>query len=288
MTLAQLIPFAISASMFMIVLAIGLNATLHDATYLFRNPSLLVRSILSMNVVMLVVAGAIAFLFDPPPAIKIAIVALAVSPVPPILPTRQEKAGGTEEYTIGLLVAAAAIAVVLVPLSVQLLARITGIPMHEPPSKIAAVVFSSVIVPLLSGVAIRHFAPELARRASRPIPLLAAGLLFLACIPVLLVAWPAVRTLLGNGMVIALAAFTFIGLGVGHLLGGPNKHDQAVLALATGTRHPGVALAIANLNFPAEKGALAVVLSHLIIGAIVSVPYVRWRINARSVGTEAK
>ncbi|RVD53736.1 hypothetical protein EN746_08400 [Mesorhizobium sp. M8A.F.Ca.ET.023.02.2.1] len=50
-----------------------------------------------------------------------------------------------------------------------------------------------------------------------------------------------------------------------------------MLALATGTRHPAVAMAIASLNFPDEKAALAVMLWHLVIGAIVSIPYVRWR-----------
>lgn len=288
MTLAQLIPIAISASIFLIVLATGLNATLHDATYLFRHPSLLVRSILSMNVVMLVVAVTIAFVFDPPPAIKIAIIALAVSPVPPVLPTKQEKAGGTEEYAIGLLTAAAVIAVVWVPLSIHLLAEITGIAMHEPASKIAAVVLASVIVPLIAGIAIRSFAPDLAQRIARPISIFAVALLIMACIPVLFFAWPAFRALLGDGMVIALVAFSFIGLTVGHLLGGPKPNDQAVLALASGTRHPGVALAIANLNFPTEKGALAVVLCHLIIGAIVSLPYVRWCMHTQFVGTEGK
>lgn len=288
MTLAGLIPFAIKASMFLIVLAIGLNVTMPDATFAFRQRSLLVRSIFSMNIVMPVVAVAIAFVFDPPPAIKIAIIALAVSPVPPILPAKQEKAGGSEAYTIGLLVSAAIVAIVLVPISIELLASSTGIPVHEPPSKVAAIVFSSIIVPLIGGIAIRHFAPSLARRIARPTSVFAAGLLVIACAPVLFAVWPAIRGLIGNGMVIALAAFTMIGLGVGHFLGGPDPNDRAVLALATGTRHPGVAVAIANLNFPGEKAVLAVVLSHLIIGALVSLPYVRWRMRSQPIGTEAK
>ena len=41
----------------------------------------------------------------------------------------------------------------------------------------------------------------------------------------------------------------------------------------------GVAIAIANFNFPNEKAVLAVVFYHLVIGAIVSVPYVKWRIR---------
>src|SRR5438067_3724480 len=115
MTLAQMIPLAINVSMFVIVFVLGLNATLEDATYLFRRPGLLFRSILSMNIVMLALAVTIALVFDLAPAINIALVGLAASPVPPALPGKQTKAGGSESYAIGLLVAAAVVAIVLVP-----------------------------------------------------------------------------------------------------------------------------------------------------------------------------
>jgi BASS family bile acid:Na+ symporter len=149
--------------------------------------------------------------------------------------------------------------------------------MHEPASAIASVVLISVIVPLVAGVTIRHFAPDLASRIERPISRFATQLLIVAVVPVLFIAWHAISALIGNGIVIMLVLFTLIGVALGHFLGGPDPDDRTVLALATGTRHPGVALAIASLNFPYEKAVMAVVLYHLVIGAIVSIPYVRWR-----------
>jgi bile acid:Na+ symporter, BASS family len=216
-------------------------------------------------------------LFNLHPAIKIALVALAISPVPPVLPGKQEKAGGSASYTIGLLVATALVSIVLVPLAISLLGSSFNIDMHEPASAIASVVLISIIVPLVAGVIIRHFAPDLASRIERPISRFATLLLIVAVVPVLFIAWPAIWALVGNGIVIMLVLFTLGGVGIGHLLGGPNPDDRTVLALATGTRHPGVALAIASLNFPEEKAVMAVVLCHLVIGAIVSIPYVRWR-----------
>ncbi|RUM95754.1 Na+-dependent transporter [Pseudaminobacter arsenicus] len=282
MTLAQLIPFAINASMFLIVFALGLAATFQDATYLLRRPSLLLRSILSMNIVMLAVAFAIVVLIDPQPVVKIALIALAVSPVPPVLPAKQEKAGGSESYTIGLLVATALVAIILVPTVIELLGMSTGRDIHQPPANVGGVVLISVIVPLIAGVLVRYFAPALATRIAHPISVAATALLAVAVVPVLVTAWPALWALVGNGMVVALAVFTLIGIAVGHLLGGPHPEDRTVLALASGTRHPGVAIAIASLNFPEEKAALVVMLSHLIIGAIVSVPYVKWRTHTHA------
>jgi bile acid:Na+ symporter, BASS family len=49
-----------------------------------------------------------------------------------------------------------------------------------------------------------------------------------------------------------------------------------VLALATSSRHPGVALAIASTNFPDQKLVLPAVFLFMIAGAILSIPYVKW------------
>jgi BASS family bile acid:Na+ symporter len=76
-------------------------------------------------------------------------------------------------------------------------------------------------------------------------------------------------------VVIVLALFTVVGLAVGHLLGGPDPHNRGVLALATATRHPGVAITFASLNFPDQRAAQVVIVYHLILGALVSFPYVK-------------
>jgi BASS family bile acid:Na+ symporter len=75
-----------------------------------------------------------------------------------------------------------------------------------------------------------------------------------------------------------LVAFSLAGIFVGHMLGGPDPEERTVLALATCARHPGIALAIVGLNFPHLKSAVfAVILWHLLIGVIVTLPYKTWR-----------
>ncbi|QJP12644.1 Na+-dependent transporter [Starkeya sp. ORNL1] len=277
MTAAQLIPLIISISIFLLVLALGLDAERKDALYLFHRPLLLFRSIASMNVVMVIIAAAIALLVDMARPVEIALVALAISPVPPILPGKQRKAGGSERYAIGLLVAASLFSVLLAPLGVSLVGLLFGLHLGAPPTRIAFIVLITVLAPLVTGIAVKRFLPELAARVKRPTALVAMVLLVLACLPVLFTTWPVVWGLVGNGVALVLIAFTLIGLLVGHSLGGPVAGDRTALALATGTRHPGVAIAIISLNFPDEKAALAVVLYHLVVGTLVSIPYVRWR-----------
>jgi bile acid:Na+ symporter, BASS family len=116
MTIAELIPLVIQTSILLLVFGLGLHATLEDVTYLFRRPGLLVRALLAMGVVVPFVAAVLAAVFDLYPPVEIALLLLAVSPVPPILPGKQLKLGGHASYVYGLLVTAALFAIVLVPL----------------------------------------------------------------------------------------------------------------------------------------------------------------------------
>ena len=66
MTLPELIGLAVRASIFLTVLGLGLSATWRDATSLLREPGLMVRSLIAMFVAMPIVAGVVAAAFDLP------------------------------------------------------------------------------------------------------------------------------------------------------------------------------------------------------------------------------
>jgi BASS family bile acid:Na+ symporter len=278
MSIQQLIGLAINGSMFLIVFGLGLQATMQDATHLFRRPALFARSLLAMNIIMLVVAILIVLIFKPALEIKIALVALALSPVPPILPAKQLKSGGSENYTIGLLAGASIAAIVLVPVGTLLLDAFLDLEARVTMRDIAGIVMISVVIPLFAGILINQFAPALAKRIAKPITLAATILLLLACVPVLFVSWQEMWKYVGDGLILGLLAFGIIGLAVGHWLGGPSPDDRTVLALATAARHPGVAIGLVSISFPnATQGVLMVVLFHLFFGMLISAPYAKWR-----------
>jgi BASS family bile acid:Na+ symporter len=278
MTIAQLVPLAIATSIILIVFALGLDADLNDAIWLFRRPGLLARSIFSMNVLMVVLAIMGSRLFSLDPAIKTAIIALAISPVPPIFPKKRQKVGATDPYAVALVVSTSLASVVLIPIWLELLGGIFNFEAHVGLGKILTIVFLKIMLPLFAGILIRRFAPHVAARAVRPISLVAAVLLVMGVIPVLFISYRAMWAMVGNGVLAAVVLFAVVGIAAGHLLGGPAPDDRSVLALATSTRHPGLAITIAALNFPERKGAvLIVVLFHLIAGAIVALPYIKWR-----------
>src|SRR5687767_5455427 len=121
MTFAQLVPLAISLSMGLIVFGLGLNARFSEALALLERPGLLLRSLISMNVIMTAVAAAAVVTFDLPQQVKIVLLALALSPVPPILPAKERRAGGSNDYILGLLLTASLLSIIIVPLGIRLL-----------------------------------------------------------------------------------------------------------------------------------------------------------------------
>jgi BASS family bile acid:Na+ symporter len=272
---ASLIPLAFSTSIFLLVLGIGLKATSRYATHLLRHPGQLVASLAAMYLVMPLFAVAVVLAFDLHPAAEIALVAIAVSPVPPFVPLKATKAGGARDYTLGLLVAASALAIVLVPLAVELVGAVFAKPFAMSPTTTARLVTSSVLAPLAIGMALRQFAPSTAEQMARPVSIASVALLVLALVPVLLDAWRPIVSLVGSGTVLSFAAFVAVGTVTGHLLGGPQADERGVLALACGSRHPGIALAIAHANFPDDKNVLPAVLLYLVIAALVAAPYLQ-------------
>jgi BASS family bile acid:Na+ symporter len=280
MSTSQWLGLAVQASIMLTVLGLGLTATWEDATYLLRRPRLLLRAVLAMNVVMPIIATLVATLFAVRFEVKAVLVALSVSPVPPILHKRQMTAGGREKYVVGLLVAMSLLSVLLVPLSVVVLDWVFNRTAEVTPAAVAKIMLMSVIAPLLAGLLIRRFFPK-AANASHAIIMFAGILLIAASVVLLYALWPLVQSYIGNGLVLMLAILAILGLAVGHLLGGPLAGDRTSLALSTASRHPAVALAIATSGVLSDpKPELAVIILYLLVAIAVSFPYQKWRARA--------
>ncbi len=276
MELRQLVMLAFQASILSTVFGFGLKATRDDLSYLIRRPGLLGRSLLAVFVIMPVVAVALARVFDFRPVAEIALVALAISPIPPLLPKKEGKAGGQQSYGLGLMVMLALLAIVTVPLFAEILQRVFARPLGATPGAIARVVLMAAVLPLVAGMAVRSMRPVVAAKLETPVALVAKVLLPLAILALLAGSYRAIWAALGTGPVLAMLAFVAVGLLVGHVLGGPDPEHSVVLALSSACRHPAIALSIASANFPDEHFA-GTILLYLIVNAVVGMAYLAWR-----------
>jgi len=282
MDLTTFILLALKLSILLSVLGLGLRATLSDATFLLRSPGGLARAVLSMEVLLPLVAIALVTAFDLRPAVKIALVALSVSPVPPILPNKAMRAGGRENYTIGLLTAMALLSIVSVPMALEVLERVFDVPLQMSASRVAGVVSLTVLGPLAVGIACHAAWPRVTERVAGIVSTAGGGLLLVSALPILFGARQMLGSLIGDGTLAAFTAWTLAAVTVGHLLGGPERENRPVLALATASRHPAVAVGIAQVNFPEQKLAVPAVLLFLLVNAAVTGLYLVWLKHQRA------
>jgi BASS family bile acid:Na+ symporter len=275
MSAMAFIQLVVSISLGLVVFSLGLTARPSDATHLLRDRGLLARSMLSMNVFMPVIALWIALVVPLAAPVKLAIVTLSISPVPPFLPSRIGKSGGDPAYNVSLLIAASIASLVVIPVTLAIFELFVSTPLHPPLGRLLRLVGNGILVPLALGMLARWVAPRLAEKAARPLSLVAMLALATALVPILVRAWRPMLTLVGDGAVLAFAVMAIVGMGVGHALGGPRRADRTVLALATTMRHPAVAISIATAAFPDSTLAVAAILLDLIVAFIATAPYAK-------------
>jgi BASS family bile acid:Na+ symporter len=229
-----------------------------------------------MNVMMPLIAVLMVSILRLNPAVEVALVALSMSPVPPLLPRKALHSGGATSYTVGLLAAVSVLSIVAVPLSVWAVGRLFATPVRVSPNAIGALVGPVILLPLAAGFLLRRFATSVAEHTSRLADVAATWLLVIAIIPVFIISWPLVRELLGNGTLLAMLVMCLAGLSIGHYVGGPDPDHRVVLALATAMRHPAVAITIGQAAFPGDETIRAAVLLAVVVVAVTTMPYASW------------
>lgn len=276
MKATEILMLTLQISLFIMALGYGLKATPSDAFYLFRHPGHLVRSIVAMNIIMPLVAVSMALLLDLPPLVKVAFIAISVSPLAPLFPKQPLKAGARNAYVIGVMVTAAIFSIVLIPVTLVLLENMIQKQVGFSTRTILLTVLVTVIVPLLSGVFIHYFFPVFAGKIASPMARISPVLLVVSFLPILYKIIPGILKLIGNGTALAIVAFVIIGFFVGHFLGGPANEDRTVLALATAARHPAIAISVATANLTEHSLVPAAMVLYLFINALVALPYLKW------------
>jgi BASS family bile acid:Na+ symporter len=252
----------------------GLHASFRESLYLWAHRGLLVRSLLAMYVAVPLLAIALAVMFDLPRGTELAMIILAICAGAPLLPRKVMKLGGDPDFGISLAFMTSLLAIVTVPLSLRALGGVMELESGLGPGEVASAILWSFLLPFSAGMGVRAVAPALATRLSDPLLSVAGAVLMIGTLLKVAFGW---RILLGIGAptLMAFAAFVAGSLAIGHLFGGPVPGNRAALAVASTTRHVGLALLIGtNLRSTAP---LSLVAAYVVATALVSIPYIRWQ-----------
>src|SRR5262245_64842145 len=107
MELKQLTIWALQLSILIIVFGLGLKTRIDDLLDMVRRPSLLARSLLAMFVVMPLVAVLLGRALDSRHDVEVALIALAISPLPLLIPSTLTKLSGRPSQAMEMLSAVA-------------------------------------------------------------------------------------------------------------------------------------------------------------------------------------
>jgi len=267
--------FIVAATIMLQVLDVGVQADPASLLTCVRRPLWLVRIVAAMFIGVPLLAAALVKVSSAPIGMKVSILLLAIAAVAPLLPRKLLKLGIGAGFADSLAVVTMVLAIPLVPITASALAAMFGREMVVPPISVAKTMAETFIVPFAIGMALKAMLGERALRlgawantisniALVGIVLLLVGAQFGTVLPLLWQSLP---------LVVAFAAGALF---IGHVLGGPDPRERTALAIATVTRHPGLALFIATSSFP-NLQILPPILSVIIGCTLVSIPYTAWR-----------
>ncbi len=264
---------AIKLSVSVLILAIGMQSTVDDLTYLWRRPLLLLKSMLAMYVLVPLAAIAMVKILPLSFGLSVAVLVLAISAGAPLVP-RKLMPLSNDGYVFSLIATSSLLAIVTVPAWVMALGAAFDLSIGLSGMEIGRLLGRSFVLPIVVGMAVQAFFPRIADKLSNGlmamggVVLTVGGLVLLVCSFDMLVeaGWKAL---------FVLALLTALALAIGHLMGGPDSENRTALAISCATRHIGVAVLVAAV-VPGRPSAVLIV-AYLVASMLAAIPYIRWR-----------
>ena len=270
--LKLVLPIIVQVGLGLLVLTVGLQSTLDDVLYVLRRPAVLGKAFIAISVVVPTVAVLVVNWLPLALPVKVGVIMMSLAALPPFVPGAELRAGGRRAYSFGLYVAFAVLTVVIVPATVEVLDRLFGKDADVSLATLGREVLLSVLAPLIVGMLIHRRWPAVAERLAPIINMVSMVVLVLIVLLLVARAWPAIVSLIGNGTVLAVVIISLAAIAAGHLLAAPDPRDQVALATAAATRHPGIALMVAN-GYSPDKRVTAMILLYVLVSLIVVTIY---------------
>ena len=278
----------ISLALFFIMVSLGLNLPSLQFGLLKRRPGLLIRVLLATCVGMPL--AALYLLWSPlgdglSTAIKTAVMLMAICPSAPMIALKSRKLAENPELATRLQFWSACAAIISVPLWVGQLPTEAGENIWSVSNQdVAFQIFTVQLIPLLLGVSLRRWRSEWAERWNSLVQKIATVLLLVLLALILIVALPQVAPMLIGNLkgALVMLILTWIALALGFVIAGEDTVERSTVPLVLSMRNPGLALLIIQQMAPQAIDLKAAVVGYVVITAVGSAPFMKWRKKASS------
>lgn len=265
-------------TLFTLMFSMGLRWTFEDVVWLWKQPSLLLRSLISVLIAVPLCGVLVGFIPGLTVAERIGIGVMVGCPGAPMIPFKSLRAGGHPKFVGSLQFTICVLAVISVPLTASIAAKFYPDQVWIAPLEIAKQIFFAQVLPMALGVLIAQYSPRLAKDLFVPISKIATILLLVLAVALLVITLDKVLNA-GFLTYLAIVFLSIASLVSGHLLGAPQPNMRIVLAYATVTRNAGLAFYLVSLNFPdldyVKSGIVSTIVGYALIAAIVSILYTK-------------
>ncbi len=262
-------------STFAFLFSRGLGTRIGDLKYLSSRPGLLIKSLLSVDLLVPLIALATIAVVRPATNVALGLLLCAASPAAPTVLRNISQADGNLQYAVSLQVSLALLATITTPLTLYLLSTATGFRLDVSPLVVAVLVGISILLPIVAGMIVGRRYPMKAGGISRPLEIFSFVVFILVIILVLLSTYQ-LLLMLDIRSYIAIVVMTTGALAAGHLMAGGRPEEQTTLAIESATRNTGLALLIASAYTTLEK-ALPMLIPYIFISAFIVLIYIVYR-----------
>jgi BASS family bile acid:Na+ symporter len=276
MSVDRLINLLVTATLVEMMVTVGLRVTFAELVATVSDRGLVARAMLANYLLVPAVAVLLLLMFQAAPLVAAGFLILAVCPGAPYGPPFTGIARGHVPQAVGLMAILAGSSALLSPLLLYvLLPWLSG---GAAPTVDAAGMVSTLLitqlVPLLVGLVVNHWRPNLAARLVGPCELVSKLLNAVVLVVILTVQFPMlmeIKLTAFAGMLTLLIASLIIGW----LAGASDHASRKTMALTTSLRNAGVGLVIATGSFAGTPAAFAV-LAYGIVAVLGSLLAALW------------
>lgn len=278
----------VSATIVTLMFSLGLGLKRYPFLLLRDRPAFLWRVLLGTCV--LVPLAGLALVLMPLHGLLsrpawVAMALMLACPSAPLILFRVRSSGGTAELAARLQIGAALLAIVTVPLMEVIFRTGAGLRGWEvadwgiTPGQVAGQVLKVQVLPVLAGVLLGQWQPELAQRCSRALGSLATALLMVMMAALLLLAGKQLLPFLQQNLVglAGMALLSVLSLAIGYGLAGSDPLERRTVALVSGMRNTGLAAQLALTYGKGLPGLIPGLLSYVLITVIVSTLFLSWQ-----------
>lgn len=282
-TMGLMLEVILPLSLAFIMFSLGIGLTLDDFARVFREPRAFVAGAIAQIIILPVVAFVLLGIFALPPELAVGVMILAFCPGGVTSNIMTKLAGGAVALSVSLTAVVSLISVLTVPfLTAWAATEFMG--EAAPLVNVTALglsMFAITAVPVLIGVAVRHFATDLANKAEPIVSLVATVLFIIIVCGALAANWQAFADnilTLGPLLIVMNILLLGIGYGVARLLSldGP---ERVAVAIESGVQNATVGITVGSLIVEAASGLPPFSLPSGVYGItmyVVTLPFVLW------------